>query len=424
MSKRDNQKLRRDKKRLTLHIFQDVEGPNKDVEFSEIQKNLTDLKQDVNLLQACTVSKSTAEKVLKKMLNTDCDSNHSSKRIQNHLFSIASPKKIFNEKNKAITQNKKYTNRCSKKSYDENNYDNVFVTNLSANENYNANFSTCMDGNQNLKIKKSCNKEHINNLRQKILPPLQKYSYFTTTKNKINSSFDNYNKNKIKTDALKNLFMTNISNRSIILNNKSSFKNLKSLKLSRNRKKKSEDLPKITYSLVKKMQKNSGAISKKIKSKLLDCNLIKWDLDSRIKYLDWKFGILEIDKYFMDIDEFTKPQEMELEKRKSLAEQANDVISDIQKSQKEKSPNNLDIKYGIKAKLIQKKEEDLDEKKDIDIILEKKTDVYKNLQLINKRKKSEKNSRKKIDDLLYRCGRKVNLINLSTFERKKRMDNL
>lgn len=431
MSREDNQITKKDKRRLIVNVFNNIRAPDKIKEFYELQKNLSSLKQDVNILQAYTSSKITTKKVLKKIFHKKCYSNSPYKRKENNLYSIVSPKKNINSKvTKTISQHKNSLNKNTEKTYNKNTYDNLFITNLSSDENNNPNLTINTNVNSNLKNKKRFIKDNIYNLRSNMLPALQSYNYYFTSiqskknnngryNNNIHKSFDNYSKNNKKIDKLKKLFMNNNFNSSITSNsNKSSLKNLKPCEISRNCKTIDNNLPKISNNLAKKTQKNCCDISNKIKSRLFDYNFVKWDINSRIKYLEWKYGILEIDKYFMDIDGFNKPLELELDKNKNIFDKAADVIFDIQKTQSQKSINITDKKYGIRNKLF-KKNKNLDEKKDIDIFLEKRMDIYRNLQLINLRKKLEKRSRKKINDLLFKCKRGVNLINKSTFERKK-----
>ena len=88
-------------------------------------------------------------------------------------------------------------------------------------------------------------------------------------------------------------------------------------------------------------------------------------MKSKIKLAQWKFGIAEIEKYFVDLKAYGKPEEEELLKRKTFYDVVEDLIDEIKKEKEEK-----DIK---KIKNAYKKEE-----KKIAINLE--DDLNKNLE--------------------------------------------
>ena len=137
---------------------------------------------------------------------------------------------------------------------------------------------------------------------------------------------------------------------------------------------------------------------------------------TRFKYSQYKYGIAEIQKYFMDLKAFGKPEDEEIEKRKTFFEHVEDVIDEIHVSQQQKQIEKLNKKYGIsqdKKKIIKSKKGE----KEFNRPQEKQmVELSKALQEIDKRMKKEKHKREQIDDILLKCQQRLHSIN--SFENK------
>ena len=72
--------------------------------------------------------------------------------------------------------------------------------------------------------------------------------------------------------------------------------------------------------LVKDLISKLIKIGKNFKNKQLSNELEKWIMRTKFKYTNWKYGISDIDKYFINMNEFGGEEEKELEMRKSFYE--------------------------------------------------------------------------------------------------------
>ena len=133
-------------------------------------------------------------------------------------------------------------------------------------------------------------------------------------------------------------------------------------------------------------------------------------MKTKFKYAQYKYGIAEIQKYFMDIKAYGKPEEEEIEKRKTFFEHVEDVIDEIHDVQQQKQIEKLNKKYGIeqdKKKIIKSKKEP---KEFIDPKKKQMVELSKTLIDIKKRKKMEKKKRGQIDDILLKCRQRLHSI--------------
>ena len=139
-------------------------------------------------------------------------------------------------------------------------------------------------------------------------------------------------------------------------------------------------------------------------------------MKTRFKYAQYKYGIAEIQKYFMDLKAYGKPEEEEIEKRKTFYEHVEDIIDDIHMVQQQKETEKINKKYGIaqdKKKLLKSKKENNNNENPQK---KQRTELSKALQEIIKRQKKEKQKRQQIDDILFKCKQRVHSINC--FDRK------
>ena len=63
-------------------------------------------------------------------------------------------------------------------------------------------------------------------------------------------------------------------------------------------------------------------------------------MKSRFKLAQWKYGISEIQKYFVDLQTYRKQEEEELLKRKSFYDFVEDLIDEIEKKRRKRNKIN------------------------------------------------------------------------------------
>ena len=102
--------------------------------------------------------------------------------------------------------------------------------------------------------------------------------------------------------------------------------------------------------VVKMMQEKNIKIKGRINYKLAEEELVDWEMKSKIKLAQWKFGIAEIEKYFVDLRAYGKPEEEELLKRKTFYDVVEDLIDDIKKVKEEKDIEKIKGKYNKEEK--------------------------------------------------------------------------
>ena len=131
--------------------------------------------------------------------------------------------------------------------------------------------------------------------------------------------------------------------------------------------------------------KNNISIGKK---NLITAN---WYMNARFKYTEYKYGIAEIQKYFMDIKEFGKPEEDEINKRKTFFDFAEETIEELNKEKYQKQFESTTQKYGIDIK--PKDLNDEDKRKMINKILSSKK------MILNKKSIAETEEKEKLISL-------------------------
>ena len=164
---------------------------------------------------------------------------------------------------------------------------------------------------------------------------------------------------------------------------------------------------------IKKLAKKANNISTNFKNRRLYYELEKWIMSSKFKYANWKYGIADINKYFIDMKEFGEQEEKELEMRKSFYEKVNLVINELKEEKEKRELLNIENKYGIKInneekKIIKDNEYWID-----DQACEKMEEMSKVLKMTKDRKKKEKEKRNLIEEIMFQCKKGVNNINNS-----------
>ena len=183
------------------------------------------------------------------------------------------------------------------------------------------------------------------------------------------------------------------------------------------------------------MKKNNNRIKNRINNKLNQQDLINWEMKSRFKLAKWKYGIEDIQKYFIDLEEYGKNEEVELLKRKTFYDYVEDLIDDIKKIKEEKYIKSIEDKYTSnkeenkfgKVKKKEEKNEDItNELNAVDNTVNKQVELCEILKKVELRKKKEKAKRCKIDNILFRSDMRRKAINDSTnkiIHKKQKLNN-
>ena len=159
--------------------------------------------------------------------------------------------------------------------------------------------------------------------------------------------------------------------------------------------------------------KNYNKNIKRLKNSRYKYDIDNWVMKLRFKYANWKYGIEDIQKYFMDFKDIGKDEEKELERRRRFYEKVEIMVKKLNRSeerrvgkeQERKKYMNVYKKYGInvndKKKNLKEKELWIDELND-----KKMRELNKELKLTEQRKIKEKENRKKLKNILkkYREG--------------------
>ena len=193
-----------------------------------------------------------------------------------------------------------------------------------------------------------------------------------------------------------------------------------------------ENLPVQTDKIVRRMKEKNVKIKNKINFKINEQELIDWEMKSKFKLAKWKYGIAEVDKYFIDLQAYGKPEEEELLKRKTFYDYVEDLIDDIKKTKEEREIKSIEDKYinnndNNKFGNVKKKDEKKEEDSDLFVVdkaVNKQTELCEIIEKVKLRRKKEKEKIKLIDNLLFKSDLKRRAINESTFELKHKKKGL
>ena len=170
---------------------------------------------------------------------------------------------------------------------------------------------------------------------------------------------------------------------------------------------KNSNILKLNEEIVSNMIKRNKRIInniRKVKNNLEEANI---DFETKYKYINWKYGIADMNKYFIDIQSYRKNEEELINKRKSFYDRLDDVIDDIKERRQMKKMDNIAKQFGINLKNNDNKNLVIEES---DKIFFKNREVKNSLKELYKRQKIEKEKREKIKGILERCKEKFNHI--------------
>jgi hypothetical protein len=458
----ENEENNKDDKYFFSNVFSKIGNFEKNKRYIQLQNDLDLLKQNVRLMEEFT----NKEKLGKRKnytrriswVNPEKDNNNKiniSKRLNNIIMrkkNILDKSNSVNngkldalevkKKNKNINRNtykninKKdmniIINRSSNMSLQNNkmNKNKIYKTELN-------NYSKLINGQQLPNILLGLDKGNESNTDIKntnendssTLPIIQDYNKTKkSSRNRVIMLADNnidYNRDlsinsndKIihykKIPAIRK----NLTNNTFVQN----FPSILNSKRSNNADLNHKELPIQTDKMVRKMKEKNVKIKNKINHKLIKQNLIDWEMKSKFKLVQWKYGIAEVQKYFVDLQAYGKPEEVELLKRKTFYDYLEELVDDIKKTKEEKELKAIENKYGINSGEKNKfgdvkKEKEKEENNDINAVetaINKKREFSEALKKVKKRRIKEDEKRKIIERIIFDSDTRRKAINNST----------
>ena len=435
---------------LNSKIFQTINIPEKIKGLSQIQKYMSNLRYSLDLLDQSRFKKKTnlfhpSRSVLIKNIKNENENNNSNRYEENRESKsnnkIISNSRLYGdrlsqlkEKNKKLLnkilknkkKNKDNLTNSSNEKIEKSRDNNIFVTSFDTSKvkekNENSSRIIITELNEtNKKIvsrnyKYSLPKIESKSVRDNIMLSQNSRNRNKTHIIKPNISFNiKRQKNKFLTKEEKDYVNTIDNNNPINIFNKSKEKedinklNKKLISLFGYDFRQSKPSNPEISNIIKGIKNLKNNINKKYSEYELD----KWIMNSKMKYAKWKFGINELEKYFMDVEEFGIKERNELEKRKTFYKKLNLLIDDIKDEQEMKRIKEREKDYGINIKkedkkLIRDNEYWIDEK-----ALNKMSEQNHFLKMAKQRKIREQRNRDIIDYILLKCRQSANNINNS-----------
>lgn len=435
---------------LNSKIFQTINIPEKIKGLSQIQKYMSNLRYSLDLLDQSRFKKKTnlfhpSRSVLIKNIKNENENNNSNRYEENRESKsnnkIISNSRLYGdrlsqlkEKNKKLLnkilknkkKNKDNLTNSSNEKIEKSRDNNIFVTSFDTSKvkekNENSSRIIITELNEtNKKIvsrnyKYSLPKIESKSVRDNIMLSQNSRNRNKTHIIKPNISFNiKRQKNKFLTKEEKDYVNTIDNNNPINIFNKSKEKedinklNKKLISLFGYDFRQSKPSNPEISNIIKGIKNLKNNINKKYSEYELD----KWIMNSKMKYAKWKFGINELEKYFMDVEEFGIKERNELEIRKTFYKKLNLLIDDIKDEQEMKRIKEREKDYGINIKkedkkLIRDNEYWIDEK-----ALNKMSEQNHFLKMAKQRKIREQKNRDIIDYILLKCRQSANNINNS-----------
>ena len=139
----------------------------------------------------------------------------------------------------------------------------------------------------------------------------------------------------------------------------------------------------------------------------------KYDtFEALYKYLNWKYGTADVNKYFIDIDNYKKDPEDIIDRKKSFYDKLDDMVDFLIKKRKMKDMENIKKQYGIN---INKKKDNIDYNTmnvdEPEKLFLKGKKIKNKLKEVYERRKLEKGTRVKIKNILNRSKDRISIIN-------------
>ena len=182
-----------------------------------------------------------------------------------------------------------------------------------------------------------------------------------------------------------------------------------------------KELKQSTDKMAYLIKEDNTEIKNKITYKKSEQNLQDWIMKSKMKFARWKFGISEIDKYFVDMKVFGKPEELELLRRKTFYDAFDELVDDINEKKEENNVKKIIEEYTRKEddnsfdRLYKKGNKGYNSVVNMtDIFNNKNSKESKMIQDIKKRKYKEEKTRYLINQMLVENDLRMKDIKRST----------
>ena len=437
----NNKEQERKNKIYFTNVFSRINKSEKDKQYQKLQNNLNILDKDVKLLGDYANRDNMGKKKRFRYVKANALSGGNQYKKFIGRFSVLLKKKMnarnsnplsiitnnANSLNKSKSNNSnssnKHRNIKGKKSTKAKNDNMIYKTEVNKYPKY-------INGNKLPKITLTSDKSETNMDTSMNMNNISNSSRLPTIQNKPhNKKLYIYTNNEEKQNDLKlnkNYYRQfYIQNKNVNSSNNSFIQkfpaiiNNQRLKSSINRNELSNSSDKV----VKMMQERNIRIKNGINYKLAEQNLIDWEMKSKIKLAQWKFGIAEIEKYFVDLRAYGKPEEEELLKRKTFYDVVEDLIDEIKKEKEEKDIKKIKNAYKKEEKKsinnLEKKEEEKDQEKNSDLnmvdnAMNKHAEESGVLKKIKNRRINEERKRHLINNILVQSELRRRAINRST----------
>ena len=189
-----------------------------------------------------------------------------------------------------------------------------------------------------------------------------------------------------------------------------------------------DELSNSTEKIARIMQEKNIKIKKRINYKLTESNYINWEMKSKIKLAQWKYGIEEIDKYFVDLKAYGKPAEEELIKRKTFYDEVEDLIDEIKKEKTERNIKKITKEYNNKETKNKNRGDKNNQGNNNDINMvdnarNKHSELSEALKHVKNRKINEERVRQLINNMLIKSELKSRFINISTDRLMRKLES-
>ena len=412
------------------NVFSKVTKSEKNKQYQKLQTNIFSLSRDVKLLEDFVnqdkygKNKNIGSKKVYK--NFIAKSNFLLRKKKNErrssildIISNYINSQINKDKDSSKKKNK---NKLTKKLDKSPEHYSIYKTEIDKSRNNRIqlpliNFTT--DKSSDANIDSNPNNTNIAN-SSSLFPSIQTSSpkklYLTTEANKnAESRIKNYKKfykilplSKKRIDLNRNSFIKEFPR--IIDKDKKLNRNINRYELSQS-----------TDKIVRIMKEKNQKIKNGIKYEQALKSLLDWEMKSKIKLVSWKFGIAEIEKYFVDLNAYGKQEEEELLKRKTFYDIVEELIDEIKQKKEEKEINKIKNKYNVEKKQNfndfdknDKNKEESNELNMVDNAINKHSEASKILEKIKIRKLNEERTRHIITNILVRSDLGSKAIKRST----------
>lgn len=439
---------------INSKIFKTIKVKDNSKGLSQIQKYLSGLKNSLKLLDQSKSSDKKNQKnslhhsnsVLVKnvngeeKLNNDYVSVNKSNRSEiihednKNNIKLKIKSRLYTDKLSLLKEkNRKILNKKMKnKTFQEKNNNKVFVTSFNFPKVKEKNNKQGIDISEFNKINNNSNLSRNRDFRYS-LPKIESRS--TSGEN----TFESINsRNRIKSHIIKTSNSFSIksnSNKSLTQEDKSSNINLNTSNDQNpiniiNKTKPKDNIHSLNKKLsslfghdFKHSKPSSPTISnfvKRLKDLKLSINkknsehdLAKWIMSSKMKYVKWKLGANDLEKYFMSPDEYIIKEKSDSELRKTFYKKLDILVEDLKEEQEIRILKERENIYDINMN----KEEKKQIKNNSYWLDEKAMNLLKEqshfLKIIKKRKIKEQKNRDLINNILIRCKQRAFNINNS-----------